>query len=113
MDGTNHLRTTVAWCCDYTESTDTDLNIADANFSVVLLCLQLQLDVEEGNLRVLVTFRLHLKASIGEGLFKGHSSHQLRLLQKQTVRLLKMYMNLDIELLKLNQKFIYTKMHEM
>lgn len=76
---------------DYTDSTDTNLHIVDADLSVVLLCLQLQLDVKEGDLGVLVTFRLHLKACIGKRLFKGHAGHQLRVLWKQTVGLLTQY----------------------
>lgn len=63
--------------------TNTDLHTVHTNFSVVLLCLQLQLDVQEGYLRVLITFGLHLKASIGEGLLKGHTSHQLRVLRRK------------------------------
>lgn len=74
----------------------TDLNIVDTDFSIVLLCLQFQLDVQEGDLRFLVTFRLHLKASIGEGLFKGHTSHQLRFLQNQTVGLITKTIQLDL-----------------
>lgn len=51
-----------------------------ADLSVVLLSLQFQLHVEQRNLRILVAFRLHLKTSVGEGLFERNPRDQLRIL---------------------------------
>lgn len=58
----------------------TDLHRVDTDFCVILLCLQLQLNVEQCDLWVHIALGLHLKAGIGEGLLESHTSYKLRVL---------------------------------
>lgn len=63
-----------------TVKSSTDLHRVHANLSIVLLCLQLQLNVEQCDLWVHIALGLHLKASIGEGLLECNTSDKLRFL---------------------------------
>lgn len=56
------------------------LHIVDPDLCVVPLGLQLQLNVQQGNLWVIVVLGLHLKAGVGKGLLERHTINQPRLL---------------------------------
>lgn len=51
-----------------------------ADLSIILLSLQLQLHIEQSDLWILITFRLHLKPSIGEGFLECNPRDQLGIL---------------------------------
>lgn len=51
-----------------------------ADFSIILLSLQLQLHIEQSNLWVLIAFRLHFKPGVGESLFECDTGDQLGIL---------------------------------
>ena len=55
---------------------------------MILLSLELQLNVEEGNLGVLVRLPLHLKAGIAEGLLEGDTGDEDGVLQSAALHLL-------------------------
>jgi len=51
------------------------IGVVNSNLSVVLLSLELELDVEEGDLRVFEALGLLLETGIGEGLLEADTSH--------------------------------------
>jgi hypothetical protein len=56
--------------------------------SIILLCLELQLNVEEGNLGILIGLALHLEAGIAEGLLEGDAGYENGVLQGAALHLL-------------------------
>lgn len=63
-------------------------NLLDANLGVVLLTLQLQLNVETHNLRVLEELGLLLETSVGECLLESDTVDEKGLLKTTTSNLL-------------------------
>jgi hypothetical protein len=55
---------------------------------IILLCLELQLNVEQGNLGILVGLALHLEARIAEGLLEGDAGDKDGVLQGAALHLL-------------------------
>ncbi len=55
---------------------------------IILLCLELQLNVEQGNLGILVGLALHLESGIAEGLLEGDAGDENGVLQGAALHLL-------------------------
>ena len=72
------------------------LDVVDADLGVVLLGLELQLDVEEGDLGVGVVLGLHLEPGVGESLLEGHALDEEGVLKRTTRNLEKVKNLLEI-----------------
>ena len=64
------------------------LHAVDADLGVVALRLELELDVEQRNERLLVALLLHLEAGVGEGLLERDAGDEARVLQGASLHLL-------------------------